>query len=574
MSRRNLKPRARRHDRWGRFAEVMESKAQRKAARKKSDKAAHKAKKTSKKAAAKRSAMQVKASKTAAQAEKSSAISRGKAEAAKKAAATKAEKHAKRVAAGKKAAAAKAEKHAKRVAAAKKAAETRKKNEAAAAKPAAKNEAAAAKPAAKKKPKKTAAKKQAKKVKKENKAMALTNRQKAARKAARTREKNRKAEEERKAAAARKRARKAKGGAKKSKGTKKSKGKKGGAKKTAKKSKGKKGKRKATVATVPGTRRVKVGGHSRQVPSNIRITIGAPVHARKAAKRPAKRKGAREDLVLESMSNPISEEYALENPMTGGEMFLAAVTGGLGILAASGLDRYLATRDQTPAQGQPALTPAEQVASPPGILRVLAQGGIAAAAFVGAYFVPQPMGRAALQGAGLGAFSHLVGQAFMTYLVPRFFKSNDTARKMFPAEIAVYERLNPPQATTTGQQGLPMGVGGYLPRHGMGVDPAAAMIVRPQNLDYMGPALTRNPVAPPAPAANGGGGCGPCGGCGDRIEQGVPNAIENVANAANAPASTSETLSSVMSATRDAVCNPGLAGTSRWYNAVTFAPEH
>lgn len=481
MARRKSNKRNRSRDRFGRFMDATESKAQRKAAKKRGKAAARKAKKATK------------------------GTKGTKARSAAKRATKSAKKSAKRAAKKKPA----TKKTKKRVA------------------------------------KKAAAKREKTMTKKEK-------RVKAGKKAARTRAANKRKREEAAQKAAKTRAR---GGKKKH--PKKS-AKKAGSPKRSSKKQSKKGRRKATTATVRGTRRVKVGGHSKTLPTNIRITVGVPQHVRKAAKRSSKkgkgrgRKGAHEGFTL----NPISvSEYSMENPLSGGEMVLAAVTGGAGYVLTSMFDRYLATRDQAPVQGQPTLSPSEQVVAPPGILRIFAQGGIAAGSFVLAYFVPQPMGRAALQGLGLGALTHLAGQLITTMVVARFLAKNDTVRKMYPAEIAVFERLHPPTAPTTGTQGLPRGVAGYFGR-GVGI-PDAAQIVRPQALDPANVAPLYRAGTPVAPPGYDGGGCSPCTeGC-NNPEQKTLSTVEQIA-AASPVASKQQTLDSVMRASHDVVCTPGL----------------
>ena len=123
----------------------------------------------------------------------------------------------------------------------------------------------------------------------------------------------------------------------------------------------------------------------------------------------------------------------MENPLSGGELGLAFVTGTVGFVLTDMLDRWLAAKELsgTPAVGTTAaavpgtalattgsFTAVRRLAAltKPGIWRILAQAGAAAVPLAGAYWVKQPMGRAALQGAGLGALIHL-GSSLVTHFV-------------------------------------------------------------------------------------------------------------------------------------------------------------
>lgn len=127
-------------------------------------------------------------------------------------------------------------------------------------------------------------------------------------------------------------------------------------------------------------------------------------------------------------------EYALENPLSGGELALAFVTGSVGYLLTDVLDRYLATSADAAQQAK--ISNVDAVNTPPGIMRVLAQAGVATLPLIGAYFVRSPMARASLQGAGLGALFHLGGQLFKSFVIPKLFKDNATAQRLYGESLA------------------------------------------------------------------------------------------------------------------------------------------
>lgn len=117
------------------------------------------------------------------------------------------------------------------------------------------------------------------------------------------------------------------------------------------------------------------------------------------------------------------EGYALENPLSGGELLLAGVTATLGFAITDIMDRWLAVKElnqgTAKAPGVP-LSTAQAVMAKPGIYRILAQAGAAALPFTAAYWVKEPMGRAALQGAGLGALVHLGSQLMTHFVIEKF----------------------------------------------------------------------------------------------------------------------------------------------------------
>jgi hypothetical protein len=141
----------------------------------------------------------------------------------------------------------------------------------------------------------------------------------------------------------------------------------------------------------------------------------------KASKR--RKSYARRPKKLTAGPEYIGAEYGLENPLSGGEMLLAGITGTLGYVLTDILDRFLAnselatTGSSSIASGQTAMDTPVAVLTKPGIWRVLAQAGAAAVPFVGAYWAKEPMLRAGLQGLGLGALIHLGGQVVEHYVI-------------------------------------------------------------------------------------------------------------------------------------------------------------
>ncbi len=310
-----------------------------------------------------------------------------------------------------------------------------------------------------------------------------------------------------------------------------------------------------------------------------------------------------------------SNEYALENPLSGGELALAFVTGGIGFAVTDLLDRYIATA-ATPAAGTVPNIVAIDAA--PGITRILAQAGLTALPFIGAYFVKKPMGRAALQGFGLGAGIHLVGQLIKSYVMAKALANNATGQRLYAeaiaaneaqaagatgytgatgaAALAAYQALAP----AAGVSGLPFGLGATMgpqrhvvPQHmrrymnvgptagvrGVGaavaaLAPSTAVLTNaPGGAPNMAPPSMSSFAPAPAPApqpggggggyggggggyGGGGGGCNPCG---PTTEYQTSTLL-----AQNMPVASAETmqatLDSAYRAAQAEVCGPGNPG--------------
>ncbi len=114
--------------------------------------------------------------------------------------------------------------------------------------------------------------------------------------------------------------------------------------------------------------------------------------------------------------NPLGGNF-LENPLSGGEIALAALTGTIGYALTDMLDRYLAIQQYSSTANGVTIQPSAAPRTVPGITRILAQAAAAAVPLAAAHFVNEPMGKAALQGAGLGALFHLGGQLVNHYVM-------------------------------------------------------------------------------------------------------------------------------------------------------------
>ena len=160
--------------------------------------------------------------------------------------------------------------------------------------------------------------------------------------------------------------------------------------------------------------------------------------------------------------NPLGG-YTLENPLSGGELALAALTGAVGFVVGDFLDRYLAVRQYSPATtttGTTPLTPNVAVSTAPSMMRILAQAALAAAPLAGAYFVHRPMGKAALQGLGLGVLFRLGGQLINQFVIDKMVTSA-AAGTFLGNGAQYYQDLTQAgtAATSSGLAGAPLGLG-------------------------------------------------------------------------------------------------------------------
>jgi len=348
----------------------------------------------------------------------------------------------------------------------------------------------------------------------------------------------------------------------------------------------------AIRATVRGRAR-RSGG--RTSPAKIVVVLGKPSKKRRTKKRRSgkskkrkskKRKSRRTPksrrLGMEGMyANPVygglagpysygyedddDGGYIYENPLSGGELGLAFVTGGLGIAIANLTDRLVAKKT-APA----GVSVADAINAPPGLYRVLAQVGLTAAPLAGAYFVKQPMARAALQGFALGAGLHLVGQIIKGYIFAKALSGNSFIQGLYGSEIASANAMAAkPAAPATGTAGYPGLAGapfGFLGDPGpfaVGVGQA----FRPVNAGAS-PGATATIPGMTSPA----GGCGPCGQSPDMTtSQALTQAFSPPATAANAMVAAQAAYNAATHATQVENCAGVVSGLPE--TGVAGVPE-
>lgn len=222
--------------------------------------------------------------------------------------------------------------------------------------------------------------------------------------------------------------------------------------------------------------------------------------------------------------NPLYGAGAMENPLSGGELALGLVTGGLGYVLTDVLDRFMATKKDDPNN-------AALILSTPSVGRMAAQAGLTALPFAAAYFVKQPMGRAALQGFGLGAGIHLVGQLVRTFVLGKMLKDKDYGKQLYPDVIvaeATTAQIPPASTVPSGTvTGLPFGVGttprGLVTQYrevgpyagrpvGVGMNLMQSQVKRDTGISHTGALVqtgTTNTGAPVYTAVSNGGGGAP-----------------------------------------------------------------
>lgn len=156
-------------------------------------------------------------------------------------------------------------------------------------------------------------------------------------------------------------------------------------------------------------------------------------------------------------------------------MALAFIAGGVGWAIADFADRYLASYDPMVAPASGSAAPAyftggngtmantlniANLNSSATLARIGVGVGLTALPFVGAYFVKNNLGRAALQGMGLGAGISLFGKLWNTYvmgglLAPAAGAGPNLGTRLYPAEITAKQNLAAtPAAQTVGGSGF------------------------------------------------------------------------------------------------------------------------
>ena len=163
--------------------------------------------------------------------------------------------------------------------------------------------------------------------------------------------------------------------------------------------------------------------------------------------------------------------------MSGGQLAVAFIAGGVGFAMVDFLDRYLATYNPSTTTTAPTDrfsggtgTEANtlNIAMPPSMIRLGAGVGVTLVLGLGAYAVRRnDMALAALQGATVGAGIKVFSMIWNAWVMPKLLKpaATDTATlqaslgaRLYPAEITAQQNLaNSPQ-TITSPSGLQPGL--------------------------------------------------------------------------------------------------------------------
>jgi hypothetical protein len=213
---------------------------------------------------------------------------------------------------------------------------------------------------------------------------------------------------------------------------------------TAKKSTRRKPGRSVTISrTVRGKKRktaVRVAGRRFKGARKVNLTrkrhgrkrkvaayVGETRKRRSSKRRSGKRRSShrRSRSMREFYENPLSFEGGYEkNPLlSGGEIATLFVTAGIGYMVTDALDRYMAT-DAT----NDAATNALLIQSAPNLKRWGIQAGVSAGFLALAYaFRSNGYGRAAFQGAGIGAGIHVVSQFARTFVIGKLLGTTKDA---------------------------------------------------------------------------------------------------------------------------------------------------
>lgn len=140
----------------------------------------------------------------------------------------------------------------------------------------------------------------------------------------------------------------------------------------------------------------------------------------------------------------------MENPLTGMELFVGAVTGLVGFLATSLTDRAIATRESALVK-----SPSAPIYS--DFYRLGAVVSLAAFPLIGAHFIRSPYWRSGMQFFGVAALLYLTGKVAQD-LGGKLLADNDTGKRLFGGEIAAQSMLDAAEkanAAKTGAAGLP-----------------------------------------------------------------------------------------------------------------------
>jgi hypothetical protein len=233
---------------------------------------------------------------------------------------------------------------------------------------------------------------------------------------------------------------------------------------------------------------------------------------RKGGKRKTSKKGKRKGTAKRKGGG--KSKGAMENPMTGTELFVGSITGLLGFLTADAVDRLLATHaltdkgtkdasgnelfaDNPPTTGSyTGLFNATAICAPMDATRWLAGLGVAGVPLVIAHFISAPMGRSALQFFGFAAGVRIVGKGLID-MTAQLLQTNSTGQRLFDGEMrAAALKANNGNSQAAALASLPSAGLGRTPRLGA---PAAdcAPCADKQGAGY--PSMPRE-VAPPTTA--------------------------------------------------------------------------
>jgi hypothetical protein len=272
--------------------------------------------------------------------------------------------------------------------------------------------------------------------------------------------------------------------------------------------------------TAAGNVRVRRGGRrGRGSPAHIHVHIGPKRRSsrRRHASAPRRRRRSHARRRRYEYTPPsrqlAADSYALSNPLSGGELVLVAITGGLGYALADFAGRYM----ETTAVSGGSLNAVPAGATVPNNIATAAfpswqamatQAGVAAVPLGLSAFVDSPWGRAALQGAGLGAFFALFGGLFKSAMAS-LLANQALGQQLYADEILAQQAVAAAGGTTTssataGFSGLPRGRGVGRPALlrtatiGRGVGTAiASALVPPQSRVPVGVPQNSNPNAIP-----------------------------------------------------------------------------
>lgn len=253
--------------------------------------------------------------------------------------------------------------------------------------------------------------------------------------------------------------------------------------------------RRAAATTAPRRRRRKSGSRRRAPRSRTQTTrtviqklpghttriavVPVPAAARTSRKRKGsggKRRKSRKGGSRKRRRSPgagggfgYRRKGAMENPMTGVELFVGGVTGVVGFLTADFIDRLMATHSLTVATAPTATTAGTYTDTPPstgdyaGLYNATAicapmdaKRWIAGILTAGvpitiAHFISAPTGRAALQFFGVAAGFRIVGKA-MIDLVAMVSKNTQLGQQLYDGEMRA-EMLKSNGGAQTGSGG-------------------------------------------------------------------------------------------------------------------------